>query len=66
LTSSVEVDYVTKTLGAGVVGAVGILIRDLYDRRSEMGRRSFVQAEELDDFLRRKRYDASGQTETAG
>jgi excisionase family DNA binding protein len=28
----------------------------------KIGRRSFVHAEELDDFLRRKRYDASGQT----
>ena len=28
----------------------------------KIGRRSFVQAEELDDFLRRKRYDASGRT----
>ncbi len=27
----------------------------------KIGRRSFVQAEELDDFLRRKRYDASGR-----
>ena len=32
----------------------------------KIGRRSFVQAEELDDFVRRKRYDASGRTETAG
>jgi excisionase family DNA binding protein len=32
----------------------------------KIGRRSFVHAEELDDFLRRKRYDASGRTETAG
>ena len=29
------------------------------------GRRSFVHAEELDDFLRRKRHDASGRTEAA-
>jgi len=28
----------------------------------KIGRRSFVQAEELDDFLRRKRHDASGRT----
>jgi excisionase family DNA binding protein len=28
----------------------------------KIGRRLFVQAEELDDFLRRKRYDASGRT----
>ncbi len=28
----------------------------------KIGRRSFVQAEDLDDFLRRKRYDASGRT----
>jgi excisionase family DNA binding protein len=28
----------------------------------KIGRRSFVHAEELDDFLRRKRYDTSGQT----
>jgi excisionase family DNA binding protein len=28
----------------------------------KIGRRSFVHAEELDDFLRRKRYDASGRT----
>jgi excisionase family DNA binding protein len=27
----------------------------------KIGRRSFVHAEELDDFLRRKRYDASGR-----
>jgi excisionase family DNA binding protein len=26
----------------------------------KIGRRSFVQAEELDDFVRRKRYDRSG------
>jgi excisionase family DNA binding protein len=26
----------------------------------KIGRRSFVRAEELDDFVRRKRYDASG------
>ena len=32
----------------------------------KIGRRLFVHAEELDDFLRRKRYDASGRTETAG
>jgi excisionase family DNA binding protein len=32
----------------------------------KIGRRSFVHAEELDDSLRRKRYDASGRTETAG
>jgi excisionase family DNA binding protein len=32
----------------------------------KIGRRSFVQAEELDDFVRRKRYDPSGQTEVAG
>jgi len=31
----------------------------------KIGRRSFVQAEELDDFLRRKRYDPSVRTETA-
>ena len=28
----------------------------------KIGRRSFVRTEELDDFLRRKRYDASGRT----
>ncbi|GJO17886.1 hypothetical protein NJB1507_08450 [Mycobacterium marinum] len=28
----------------------------------KIGSRSFVQAEELDDFVRRKRYDASGRT----
>ena len=28
----------------------------------KIGRRSFVHAEELDDFLRRKRYDPSGRT----
>ncbi len=28
----------------------------------KIGRRSFVHAEELDDFLRRKRHDASGRT----
>ena len=28
----------------------------------KIGRRSFVHAEQLDDFLRRKRYDASGRT----
>lgn len=28
----------------------------------KIGRRSFVHAEELDDFLRRKRYDTSGRT----
>jgi excisionase family DNA binding protein len=27
----------------------------------KIGRRSFVRTEELDDFLRRKRYDASGR-----
>jgi excisionase family DNA binding protein len=32
----------------------------------KIGRRSFVQAEELDDFLKRKRYDASGRTEIPG
>jgi excisionase family DNA binding protein len=32
----------------------------------KIGRRSFVHSEELDDFLTRKRYDASGRTETAG
>ena len=32
----------------------------------KIGRRSFVHEEELDDFLRRKRYDACGRTETAG
>jgi hypothetical protein len=32
----------------------------------KIGRRSFVQPEELDDFLRRKRYDPSGRTEAAG
>jgi hypothetical protein len=31
-----------------------------------IGRRSFVRAEDLDDILRRKRYDASGRTETPG
>lgn len=31
----------------------------------KIGRRSFVQAEELDDFLRRKRYNASGRTRAA-
>lgn len=29
----------------------------------KIGRRSFVQAEELDDFVRRKRYDAAGRTQ---
>lgn len=29
----------------------------------KMGRRSFVQAEDLDDFLRKTRYDPSGRTE---
>ena len=28
----------------------------------KIGRRSFVHTEDLDDFLRRKRYDASAQT----
>lgn len=28
----------------------------------KIGRRSFVQAEDLDEFLRRKRYHASGRT----
>jgi excisionase family DNA binding protein len=28
----------------------------------KIGSRSFIHAEELDDFLRRKRYDPSGQT----
>jgi excisionase family DNA binding protein len=28
----------------------------------KIGRRSFVHAEELDDFVRRKRYDPSGRT----
>ncbi|OBH59475.1 hypothetical protein A5685_03275 [Mycobacterium colombiense] len=28
----------------------------------KIGSRSFIQAEDLDDFVRRKRYDASGQT----
>jgi excisionase family DNA binding protein len=28
----------------------------------KIGRRSFVQAEDLDDFVRRKRYEASGRT----
>ncbi len=28
----------------------------------KIGSRSFIQAEELDDFLRRKRYDPSGRT----
>ena len=32
----------------------------------KIGRRSFVQAEGLDDFLKRKRYDASGRTEIPG
>jgi len=32
----------------------------------KIGRRSFIQAEELDDFASRKRDDASGRTETAG
>jgi len=32
----------------------------------KIGRRSFVHSEELDDFLTRKQYDASGRTETAG
>jgi excisionase family DNA binding protein len=32
----------------------------------KIGRRSFVHAEELDDFLRRKRYDPSSRMETAG
>ncbi|MGY4650530.1 helix-turn-helix domain-containing protein [Mycobacterium sp. URHB0021] len=32
----------------------------------KIGRRSFVQAEDLDDFVRRKRYDPSGRTEAAG
>jgi excisionase family DNA binding protein len=27
----------------------------------KIGRRSFVHSEELDDFLRRKRYDPSGR-----
>jgi len=31
----------------------------------KIGRRSFVHAEDLDDFPRRRRYDASGRTETA-
>jgi excisionase family DNA binding protein len=29
----------------------------------KIGRRSFVQAEELDDFIRRKRYGPSGRTD---
>lgn len=28
----------------------------------KIGSRSFIQAEDLDDFVRRKRYDASGRT----
>jgi excisionase family DNA binding protein len=32
----------------------------------KIGSRSFVHAEELDDFLRRKRYDASGRIEATG
>jgi excisionase family DNA binding protein len=32
----------------------------------KIGRRSFVDWEELDDFVRRKRYDASGRMEIAG
>jgi excisionase family DNA binding protein len=32
----------------------------------KIGRRSFVQAEDLDDFLRRKRDDASSPTKVAG
>ena len=32
----------------------------------KIGRRSFVQAEELDDFLGRKRYDPSGRMEATG
>jgi excisionase family DNA binding protein len=32
----------------------------------KVGRRSFVQAEELDHFVRGKRYDPSGRTEAAG
>ena len=32
----------------------------------KIGRRSFVHAEELDDFLRKKRYDPSGRMKTAG
>ena len=31
----------------------------------KIGRRSFVLAEGLDEFLRRKRYDPSGRTEAA-
>ena len=31
----------------------------------KIGRRSFVQAEELDDFVRRKRYDPADRTEAA-
>jgi hypothetical protein len=37
-----------------VVGAVGILIRDLYDRRSEMGRRKYV----MDDATRQVTFAA--------
>jgi excisionase family DNA binding protein len=32
----------------------------------KIGRRSFVQPEDLNDFVRRKRYDASGRTQAAG
>ena len=32
----------------------------------KVGRGSFVPAEELDHFVRRKRYDPSGRTEAAG
>jgi predicted DNA-binding transcriptional regulator AlpA len=32
----------------------------------KIGSRSFVQAEELDDFVKRKRYDASAQRELPG
>ena len=32
----------------------------------KIGRRSFAQAEELDDFLGRKRYDPSGRPEAVG
>jgi hypothetical protein len=38
----------------GVVGAVGILTRDLYDRRSEMGRRKYA----MDDATRQVTFTA--------
>ena len=41
---------------------LGGISRTMFYALVKIGSRSFVQAEDLDDFVRRRRYEASGGT----